>query len=209
VYDHKVPERRKSVVIIIVDGYNLIKTVGSNNFVEDKERTWYIKRLEKYSHQKKHNLLIIFDGGMSNWSTKQLAARATVIYAGFGKSADDCIMAYIDQYVGKDLLLVSSDTALQAYADGKNVVSIGAEDFWFLVRSALATEVAAQDSHEGGARSVKTGENTDQELDELLMGTSMRHEFVKSDYEVSDFADRRQKSSTKQARRLERIIKKL
>lgn len=52
-------------MIIIVDGYNLLKTLWTNDVVTPTQRSAFINLLGRYSDRRNHKINVIFDGGQN------------------------------------------------------------------------------------------------------------------------------------------------
>jgi len=124
-------------MIILIDGYNVLKHANSDVRIDEQERRQFIQMLSTYQRRKQHSSVLVFDGGPSTWPSKEIIAKVKVIYSGSKKSADKVIMEYIKDHYMKDLLLVSSDNELAHFANTHDVVSIGSEEFYYLMQEAL------------------------------------------------------------------------
>ena len=82
-------------MIILIDGYNLLKQRNPGIYVEDSVREQFIRLLGAYHKRRGHVMMLIFDGGTHLWPIQENKAGIVVIYAGNGKSADDYIKYYI------------------------------------------------------------------------------------------------------------------
>ncbi len=124
-------------MVIIIDGYNLIKQTVHDRQIDEQERHRFIHLLSRYARRKKHKIVLVFDGGPQTWPSKEVIAGIKVIYSGVKKTADAVIMQYIEDYHTKELLLVSSDNELGHFASKHDIVSIGSEDFYYLLQEAF------------------------------------------------------------------------
>ena len=124
-------------MILVIDGYNLLKHIDPYREVSEHERTVFLHMLKRYARRKKHKLVVVFDGGPFEWPHRETVGGATVIYSGRRETADEVIMHYVKDHKAKDLLLVSSDHELNLFASKHGIVSIGSDDFYRLVQDAL------------------------------------------------------------------------
>ncbi len=124
-------------MIIVIDGYNVMKQVVGAGYVHEAQRRAFISLLAVYGQKKGHKIVVVFDGGESSWPHKEVVSGVTIIYSGTQDSADTYIMHYIDDHASKELLLVSSDNELNYFATRHAIVSIGSQEFYFLVKEAL------------------------------------------------------------------------
>src|SRR3970282_2010442 len=102
-------------MIIIIDGYNVIKQLYGEHYVDERQRNRFIHMLSSYGLRKKHKIVVVFDGGSHLWPSQEVVAKVKVIYSGAKETADEVIMNYIDNHLTKELLLVSSDNELGHY----------------------------------------------------------------------------------------------
>jgi predicted RNA-binding protein with PIN domain len=128
-------------MIIVVDAYNLLRaTPPYKKTITEKERMQFIAQLSGYGRHKGHKIVIVFDGGPHEWPFKENMKIVQVVYSGIHESADDYIKEYIDGHKAKDLLLVSSDSELNRYAQHRNIPSIDSSTFAQLLHEELAAK---------------------------------------------------------------------
>ena len=158
-----------SGMIILIDGYNLLKQRNPGIYVEDSVREQFIRLLGAYHKRRGHVMMLIFDGGTHLWPIQENKAGIVVIYAGNGKSADDYIKYYIAEHHKDDLLLVSSDRELGLWASKYDIASINSLPFYDIIIDTLAQ----QDKHkQKPGAAVKTTETEDPFLDALMKDAS-------------------------------------
>ncbi len=124
-------------MILIIDGYNLLRHIDPSREVTEHERMIFLHKLKLYARRKKHKIVVVFDGGPYQWPHKELINGVKVIYSGARDTADTVIMQYIADHKNKDLLLVSSDHEICLFASKHDVVSIGSDDFYRLFQQGL------------------------------------------------------------------------
>ncbi len=128
-------------MIIVVDAYNLLRaTPPYKKTITEKERAQFIMHLSGYGRAKGHKIIIVFDGGPHEWPFKENMKTVQVVYSGIHESADDYIKEYIQGHKAKDLLLVSSDSELNRYAQHHNIPSIDSSTFAQLLHEELMTK---------------------------------------------------------------------
>ena len=123
-------------MIIVVDGYNLLKNWQPHATIDERERHAFLQKIAHYCRRKRHKMVVVFDGGLYEWPYKEKMAGVTVIYSA-RESADEVIMQYLEDHKNKDILLVSSDHELNLFASYLNIVSIGSLEFAYLITEAL------------------------------------------------------------------------
>ncbi len=152
-------------MIIVIDGYNVLKQrLGSE--VSEIAREQFILQLGQYARIKKHAIIVVFDGGPSEWVSKEKKNGITVVYSGSLISADECIKEYLRQHAHKDLLLVSTDRELNAWATRFGLPSMDAADFYLLFLAALKNQSPQKSFSK--TELVKLSDKTDEELDRLM-----------------------------------------
>ncbi len=190
-------------MIIIIDGYNVMKHHDPDRRISEQERSQFIRLMGRYAGRKRHALIVVFDGGDAAWPYKETITGIKVVYAGFKKTADDVIMRYIKDYANQELLLVSSDNELGRCADRHEVVSIGSEEFYYLVRdteeqaASMLDESEIDVGGEGGS------------LDELMQEASRQVPLKAEDQQLNRIIDTGKGRLSKNDRKLLNLLKKL
>ena len=167
----------------------------------DDEKMAFIKELKKYSTNKGHNLVLVFDGGFESYVTKEHDGPVEIIYAGYKHSADDYIKDYLSKNKNKNLILVSSDIELKNRATSLGVEAFNADEFYYKVKEAFQEKknISLQDAIK------KTSSADNLELDELMM----------SDFSQIPFKDevkvviKNENSISKKDKKRDTILKKL
>ena len=122
-------------MIIVIDGYNLLKQVLHNKEeVTEYQRKSFIAQMEKYARQKNNSIQIFFDAGPETWSFHEDYDLVRVFYSGSLYSADDLIEFFLRENRDKDILLVTSDNRLQIFASDLSIVSMTSLDFYNFIK---------------------------------------------------------------------------
>lgn len=164
-------------MIIIVDGYNLLKQLHVGKYIDEDTRMQLIHQLASYQKKRGHEIVLVFDGGINPWPIQEDKLGVCVVYPGINKSADDYIKVYISEFQGQDLLLVSSDRELNHWAGKHDIVSLNSMPFFEIVRDTLAGKDQRAQWKSG---MVKTAKNDDPFLD-ALMEDSTKHMTIKDE----------------------------
>lgn len=124
-------------MILVLDGYNILKKIIAAVYATDKQRTDFIKQLVAYAKKKGHQMIVVFDGGPSPWPSHEHYGDVMVTYAGTQSSADDYIKHYLERKHNREnILLISTDRELNRYARRLDVQSLDADEFQeFLVQA--------------------------------------------------------------------------
>src|SRR3990172_4140407 len=129
-------------MILLIDGYNLLKNILTKSTVSEQERKNFLETIGRYAHKKHHKVIIVFDGGPYEWPHKERFMDMDVLYTGFKQSADTFIMHYIEEHQTKDILLVSSDHEINMHASEFEVPSIGSPEFGVILKDFLTTRAS-------------------------------------------------------------------
>jgi predicted RNA-binding protein with PIN domain len=157
-------------MIIIVDAYNLLRTVPPyKKKITDQERKQFIAYLRRYGRIKGHKMVIVFDGGPYEWPVKEKQLGILVVYSGIHESADDYIREYIEAQRAKEMLLVTSDRELNNYAAHFSVPSIDSFAFYQLLQEAKNHESSKVYTEQV---IVKTTESQLTDIDLIMMNAS-------------------------------------
>lgn len=195
-------------MIIIVDGYNVLRGVLEGGVATEQDRNQFQSLLRRYARFKKHKMIVVFDGGQSSFPEKIQQRGLTIIYSGYIDTADDLIKKKLTSLHGKDVLLVSSDRELNVWASKYDIPSIGAQDFYELIQSSLAEQQASIE--EESFDDIQLSSDINQDLDRLMEEATRVVPLKQQD--MIGTVERRQGASYKQSkinRKLLDILKKL
>lgn len=147
-------------MLIIIDGYNLIRQSDALRRYERKSleagRKALIARLIEYQKKKVHNIIVVFDGGQSDWidEGRDKEGKINIIYSRFGERADDVIKRLAADAVG-DIIVVSSDREISSYISQLGKTPLPSPEFETIMNRVIyatpGTKPAAQrksDTHE-------------------------------------------------------------
>jgi len=194
-------------MIILIDGYNLLKQRSSNRIISEQEREVFIAQMNRYARRKKHKVVVVFDGGQSSWLHKEYMQKVEVLYSGTYENADEVIKSYLEIHQHSEILLVSADNDLTRWAGRFDIPSIHPLDFMGLVQEALGDTVAAILP---GGQLEKITTQQDASIDTLMLEFSesvpLKHEDAAADVRATVSAGR---STSKVDKKLLKILKKL
>ncbi len=101
-------------MIIIIDGYNVLKKVHSaSGQTTEAQRNAFITAVSRYGDMKNHKTYIVFDAGPSNYSMRCHQRETTIVYSGTHATADDMIEQLACSYKNREVLVVTEDRELQ------------------------------------------------------------------------------------------------
>jgi len=197
-------------MILLIDGYNLIKQVILKKTVSDDERAHFIKQLGKYAKLKGHKIIIVFDGGAYDRPTKDKEQGVYVVYAGAQATADDYIKNYLKDHRFADILLISTDLELCRFALKLNIEHMYAKEFYYIMQDSLKKGVKQKPLRK--TKAIKTSDVQNEALDEIMQEASKVVEYKSEDFVDPGYRDLRESSPqklSKKERKKRKKIKKL
>lgn len=129
--------------ILIIDGYNLL---GKTN---NKERDQLIQDLVVYKKKKNNDIIVFFDGthGGTRFGDEMIVENIKVIFTPLHETADDQMIAYMEENTHKDIIVVSSDRKIQKAATAHLFSYFDSKDFLARMRSkSTASQEEVDDS---------------------------------------------------------------
>lgn len=187
-------------MIIIIDGYNLLKQLHVGEYIHESVRQQLIRQLSSYKKKTGHSIILVFDGGTASWPIQEKTGNVNIVYPGIKRTADDYIKEYIAEFRGKDLLLVSSDRELNHWAGKHDIVSLNSMPFFDIIQDTLYQQ---HDQAKKQTRAVKTTSTDDPFLDSL-MEDSTKHMTIKD----ADRPGIQTHKHGKDTSKIERILRK-
>lgn len=198
-------------MMIIVDGYNVLKTIHATSHITDHEREQFIHQLAHYAKLSHNKIFIVFDGGEDIRPTFYPRSGIIVIYSGYRDTADDVIKNLVDREQHRDVMLVSTDRELNRYAAELDVPSIDSTVFYGHLQDRLKSEEYAMQQQKKVDIIIRKrlGHESSEEVDALMMGdvgkVLQKHEDEK---EYNNYRCKKHKTS-KEEKKLEKMVKKL
>jgi predicted RNA-binding protein with PIN domain len=98
-------------MIVIIDGYNLLKLIHGPN-VSEMQRSACANLLGRYVKKRQHKVIMVFDAGPCIYPMQEKKHGITVIYSGSFQSADDTIVKFVQDNAQKEILVISADREL-------------------------------------------------------------------------------------------------
>lgn len=190
-------------MIILVDGYNVIKREHGTNLVSAFEKKKFINHVRSYARKSGNKVIIVFDGEPYDDIYPEQTRFVSVVYAGMRETADDYIIRYMMKHKNKDMLLVSSDRELNAHADACNIPSLDADKFSMILRDVRVKKNHAMHN----AKVIKTSSESIPELDELMMkvsmvGSEIKHDDTPHTKKTSDTLSKKERALLKKVKKL-------
>ena len=153
-------------MIILVDGYNLLKKVLEDTFISEKQRAAFVNLMGKYSRKRGHKIIVVFDAGPCKYPLTEKDHGVTVIYSGEHQSADDIIMKFVQEHENKNILVVTEDREIIRAAEQCNEDAVAPKTFYDKVKAAFNVSDKVMKEKLSGI--VKLTETEDEDLDALM-----------------------------------------
>lgn len=192
---------------IVIDGYNLLKSIEKSKRVTDHQINRFIIRLGRYAHKSGNKVVAIFDGGSDRYATREKQQGITIIYSGYKEHADDVIKRYLEEHQNTDTILVSTDRELDDHAAQLGIEHIDSSDFEQLMNQRLAGVAPIALSQDNELH--KLTDDADMELDELMRLSTDNIPIKQEDKPAVERPRHKGKKLSKDERRLWGKLKKI
>jgi len=194
-------------MIILIDGYNVLKNVEKGDFISDEQRRGFIKKLAAYQKVRSHKkIMVVFDGGPCSWPSQEKVRGITVVYSGTERTADEYIQSFLKEHKSKaqNIILVSTDRELNHSASDYNIASIDADEFYKLLQQAISPQKIIKETDK---KAIKMTQDSTPELDALMEQASSTVQPKKDD--TVEPQDNGSEKLSKKDRALLKKLKKL
>lgn len=151
-------------MILILDGYNILKQVLTSSRITQTERDAFVRLMGKYAQKKNHKMIIFFDGGPHEKPYESRLNGAHVWYSGSNLTADELIIQHAPSYKNKDAALITGDRELINRTAPSLKVVFEPLFFYNQVKSTFLSTTTIPDT----ITIIKTSESTNEELDKLM-----------------------------------------
>ncbi|MBD3273244.1 hypothetical protein GF385_02755 [Candidatus Dependentiae bacterium] len=207
------------VLILIIDGYNLIKQVFHK--VKGKlenQRNQIIKELGYYKKKRENgikDIILVFDGGFTSHADRQIHDGVVVIFSGNKDSADDWIIKFVEKHKNEEMLLVTKDRKLKSACKNYGVDALGVYDFYDIVQNTILEDVEKEFKIKNKSfENVKKEEDYiyDDQLKGFELGDSEALDILMSQadiFESKKDEEKIKKKSEKMSKKDKRIYKKI
>lgn len=189
-------------MIVLIDGYNILRFIYPSARIEQKQRDRFLNLLATYAALKKHTIYVIFDGGPDTRPSTEYFKDIIVVYSGVHESADDIIKKYIEEKKGEKAL-ITSDRALRQWSEKRGVVTFVSDAFYDFLNAALQEKPIVMKTKSSASKY----HDVDQEIDQLMEDATQQILFKREDL-MRQEREPLQKSS-KQEKKITKVIKKL
>lgn len=161
-------------MIILIDGYNVLKRVARE--VSERDRQNFVSRVAAYAERKKHTCIIVFDGGQVLRTTKVSTQGIDLVYSGPDATADDVLIDLMHAYKDMELIVVTYDRELVDRARRVGAVVVE-PDAWQAILRGEAAPLPDLPARPARVPIRKTSTYSNPELDRLMaeLGGSICH----------------------------------
>lgn len=123
-------------MVIIIDGYNLLKFIYKKNYIEEYELNQFFSDLSNYVKRKKHYIILVLDAGPNYKSQVETKDWGKLVYSGKLQKADDYIMNYIElEANSKNSIIITADREISNFSSKHNIISIKPKLFYEKLKS--------------------------------------------------------------------------
>jgi hypothetical protein len=118
-------------MIYLIDGHNLIPKVPGLALGQVDVETLLLERLQVFARVRRKQVEVFFDGAPPGQSGKRKAGTITVHFVRLGRTADESIVARLDQMkaAAQNALVITSDRRVQTEARNRHAQVIPSEQF--------------------------------------------------------------------------------
>jgi len=194
-------------MVLVIDGYNVIKQALMKNTISDFEREQFIKQLGKYHKIRGHKIELVFDGGPLDWPSRAKKHGVYLVYSGYNESADHYIKRYLKEHKALDVLLVSSDRDICNCAARLGIEYVDSKEFYRIMQSRIKTaksQVAVSQK-----KATKLSNSQDEEIDALMQEASKIIQYKTEDFTLLDQSEERRRKSHAVSKKERKKIKKI
>lgn len=193
-------------MLLLIDGYNLIKQVLGCQRVSHAQLTHFVAELERYLKKQRLQALMVLDGGQSTHGHELKNATLTIRFSGYQQTADTVIMQYLDEHAGHEIVVISSDRQIRNHAHSKGKETICSDEFYYQF---MKKDRGTVPSVNKNAQLHKLSTTSPLELDELMLEAT--HAILPKDEDFGSKTIVRHSSQrlSKKERKRDQILKKL
>lgn len=152
-------------MIILIDGYNLLKLIHGSN-ISETQRSAFANLMGRYIKKRNHKVIVVFDAGPCTYPMKEKTHGIQVIYSGEYQSADDVIIKFVQDNSSKEIAVITKDREIIGHVTALSKEVIEPLEFYGKVRQAFASK--EQESLSDDGTLIKFTDDSDDDLDALM-----------------------------------------
>lgn len=153
-------------MILLIDGYNLLKLIKGADRISETERSAFVNLLGRYRDKRGHKVTIVFDAGPCRYPLREKQHGVEVIYSGEFETADDIIVAFVKEHPTKDILVVTADREIIRHVEAFNVEVAPPNVFYDKVKDLFKKSASAVARDRGDL--IKISKDSTKDLDTLM-----------------------------------------
>ena len=195
-------------MIIVIDGYNLLKLLHGKE-TDDVHKRSFISLMGRYIKRRNHKVIVVFDAGPCRYPMHEKYHGIQVIYSGEYKTADDVIIQFVDENKQKEMLVVTRDREIISAIKGFDKEAMNPMDFYKTVQNVFEMSQKKKRAQYGDVK--KTSEDSTDDLDSLMIEASMMKDvYSHSDEDdIIDYHKPKGNASSKKNKKFQKIVDKL
>ena len=152
-------------MIIIIDGYNLLKLMHGSN-VSETQRSAFINLMGRYIKKRHHKVIVVFDAGPCTYVLKEKSHGVYVMYSGEYQTADDVIIKLVQDHSNKEIIVITKDREIISHVTKLNKEVLDPLGFYSKIRQAFESEEQTKLTQDGTL--IKLTDDSDDDLDALM-----------------------------------------
>ncbi|NBP02184.1 MAG: hypothetical protein EBU90_19065 [Proteobacteria bacterium] len=195
-------------MIIVIDGYNLLKQIFDPNDISEKKRTAFVNLLGKYREKRGHKIVIIFDAGPCFGPLKEKQRGVQVLFSGQDYTADDLIIQFVQEHPTKEIMVVTADRKIKQAVKSQLVEIVEPLYFYAKIKDALESD---QTYKKNEYQIIKLTQDSNEEIDALMQEAASMKIFEKNKqeeyYDPRNHQIKKQQLSKKERKKNKKIDK--
>ncbi len=155
-------------MIVIVDGYNVVKLVHGSERITEAQRSAFINLLGRYFAKRGHKIVVAFDAGPCPYPTHEKQRGVAIMYSGADQSADDLIMRFVEDHQGKEMLVVTADREIISHVTKNKADVMEPLLFYTKIKAVLKESCHAEKVEKKAGCIMKLSEEKNDILDAIM-----------------------------------------
>jgi len=156
-------------MIILIDGYNLLKLIHGSN-ISEVQRSAFANLMGRYIKKRNHKVIVVFDAGPCVYPMKEKSHGIQIIYSGEYQSADDIIIKFVQDNSSKEIVVITKDREIISHVTALSKEVIDPLEFYGKVRQAFEAKEQKLLGRDGTL--IKLTDYSDDYLDDLMYEVS-------------------------------------
>ena len=127
-------------MIVVIDGYNLLKQLFPGKNCSDKQRNIFIRQLGYYKIKKTKEIkeiIVVFDAGPFAHASREIKNGVTIIFSGQKSNADNWIIEFVERKKNEELLIITMDRRLIEACGRGGARALSSLDFYHVMQKCI------------------------------------------------------------------------